>query len=198
VPQGKIVDAWAHPESDKLWCERIDIGEAEPREIASGLRAFYTLEEMHGARVVVVANLKDRKVLKLKARMLQPGQVFAARTHAHAPLTHARLHSRLVRPRQMAGFRSQGMVLCAANAAHDVVKFVAPPAGAPVGALVTFEGLPAAPASPSQVQKKKVFELVAPSLVTGAGGVCLCGDRPFTVEGFGTCTAPVAEGLSIS
>jgi hypothetical protein len=90
------------------------------------------------------------------------------------------------------------MVMCASNDPHDVVKFVAPPAGAPVGALVTFEGLPAAPATSSQEKKRKIFELVAPSLVTGAGGVCLCGDRPFTVEGFGTCTAPVAEGFHIS
>jgi len=60
--QGKIVEAWAHPDSDKLWCERIDIGEAEPREIASGLRAFYSQEEMQGANVIVLANLKDKKV----------------------------------------------------------------------------------------------------------------------------------------
>ena len=39
---GKILEAWPHPESDKLWCEKIDVGEPEPRLIASGLRAFYS------------------------------------------------------------------------------------------------------------------------------------------------------------
>ena len=40
VRVGKIVEAWEHPDSEKLWCERIDVGEEEPREIASGLRAY--------------------------------------------------------------------------------------------------------------------------------------------------------------
>ena len=30
-----------HPESEKLWCEEIDVGEEAPRQIASGLRQFY-------------------------------------------------------------------------------------------------------------------------------------------------------------
>ena len=47
VRVGKIVKAWAHPESEKLWCEQVDVGEKDeegnvvPREIASGLRAYY-------------------------------------------------------------------------------------------------------------------------------------------------------------
>jgi tRNA-binding EMAP/Myf-like protein len=30
----------------RLFCEEIDVGEAEPRQIASGLRPYYTLEQM--------------------------------------------------------------------------------------------------------------------------------------------------------
>jgi tRNA-binding EMAP/Myf-like protein len=41
---GKILEAWEHPESEKLYCEKIDIGEAEPRLIASGLGAYYSFE----------------------------------------------------------------------------------------------------------------------------------------------------------
>ena len=37
VRVGKIVEAWEHPDSEKLWVERIDVGEEEPRQIASGL-----------------------------------------------------------------------------------------------------------------------------------------------------------------
>merc|ERR1719253_1609651 len=37
---GRIKKVWEHPEADKLWCEEIDCGEAEPRQIASGLRNY--------------------------------------------------------------------------------------------------------------------------------------------------------------
>lgn len=47
---GKIVKAWPHPESEKLWCEEIDLGEAAPRQIASGLRQFYAeASDLEGA-----------------------------------------------------------------------------------------------------------------------------------------------------
>lgn len=60
---GKIVKAWPHPESEKLFCEEIDLGEDAPRQIASGLRAFYKTEELEGRRVVVLCNLKSRKLV---------------------------------------------------------------------------------------------------------------------------------------
>ena len=41
---GKIVDVWVHPESEKLYCEKIDIGNGEIREIASGLQAYVPIE----------------------------------------------------------------------------------------------------------------------------------------------------------
>ena len=63
VRVGQIVEAWEHPDSEKLWCERIDVGEEEPREIASGLRAYYaTAEELTGRKVLVVCNLKPAKL----------------------------------------------------------------------------------------------------------------------------------------
>jgi len=63
VRVGKIVEAWEHPDSEKLWCERIDVGEEEPREIASGLRAYYpTAEDLTGKKVLVVCNLKPAKL----------------------------------------------------------------------------------------------------------------------------------------
>ena len=50
-----------HETADKLYCEEIDVGEAEPRQIASGLVPHYTLEQMMGKRLIVVANLKVRQ-----------------------------------------------------------------------------------------------------------------------------------------
>ena len=59
---GKIVKAWEHESSDKLWCEEVDLGEESgPRKIASGLRAFYkSKDELEGRLVLVLCNLKAR------------------------------------------------------------------------------------------------------------------------------------------
>lgn len=46
---GKIVKVWKHPESTKLYCEQIDLGEGQPREIASGLQEFIPIEKMENA-----------------------------------------------------------------------------------------------------------------------------------------------------
>ena len=76
VRVGKIVEAWEHPDSDKLWVEKIDVGEVEvegegeeaketpaPRQIASGLRAHYaTAADLEGRAVIVVCNLKEAKL----------------------------------------------------------------------------------------------------------------------------------------
>lgn len=61
---GVIQKAWEHPEADKLFCEEIDIGEESgPRQIASGLKAHYNVEDLEGQRVLVLANLKARKLV---------------------------------------------------------------------------------------------------------------------------------------
>jgi phenylalanyl-tRNA synthetase alpha subunit len=60
---GVITKAWEHEEADKLFCEEIDIGEEEPRKIASGLRAHYKADDLAGQRVLVLANLKERKLV---------------------------------------------------------------------------------------------------------------------------------------
>jgi aminoacyl tRNA synthase complex-interacting multifunctional protein 1 len=60
---GIITKAWEHEEADKLFCEEIDVGEAEPRQIASGLREHYKVEDLEGQRVLVLANLKTRKLM---------------------------------------------------------------------------------------------------------------------------------------
>lgn len=60
---GVITKCWEHEEADKLFCEEIDIGEDEPRTIASGLKAHYKAEDLQGQRVLVLANLKQRKMV---------------------------------------------------------------------------------------------------------------------------------------
>ena len=43
---GRITKCWKHPEADSLYVEEVDVGEAEPRQICSGLVAFVPLEAM--------------------------------------------------------------------------------------------------------------------------------------------------------
>lgn len=66
-----------------------------------------------------------------------------------------------MQPKNLVGFKSHGMVLCAAQTNEDgseKVEFIEPPEGAPLGEVVTFEGLPPPqPFSGAQVEKKKIF-----------------------------------------
>lgn len=76
---GVITKVWNHPDSEKLYCEEIDVGEDEPKQIGSGLRAFYSLEEMQGRKVLVLLNLKPAKLGGFKSH----GMVLCASDEAH-------------------------------------------------------------------------------------------------------------------
>jgi len=63
VRVGKVVKAWHHPEADRLFVEEIDVGEPEgPRQIVSGLREHYKLEELQGRKLLVVCNMQPAKM----------------------------------------------------------------------------------------------------------------------------------------
>lgn len=73
---GQVVKVWNHPDADKLFCEEIDVGEESgPRQIASGLREYYSLDEMQGKKVLVVCNLKAAKIVGFTSN----GMVLAAK-----------------------------------------------------------------------------------------------------------------------
>merc|ERR1712154_15074 len=59
---GKIVEVSRHPDAEKLYVEKIDLGEPNPRTIVSGLVDFVPEEKMEGRMVVVLANLKPAKM----------------------------------------------------------------------------------------------------------------------------------------
>ena len=66
---------WNHESADKLFCEEVNVGEDAPREIASGLREYYSLEEMDNKKVLVVCNLKSVKIVGFASN----GMVLAAK-----------------------------------------------------------------------------------------------------------------------
>lgn len=102
---GIIRSVKKHESAEKLYCEEIDVGEDQPRAIASGLVPYYSLEEMQDRKIVVICNLK---------------------------------------PRNLVGFKSHGMVLCASKTLENgetKVEFVDPPANSSPGDRIIAEGV---------------------------------------------------------
>ncbi|RMG09782.1 MAG: methionine--tRNA ligase subunit beta, partial [Acidobacteria bacterium] len=65
---GEIKVAERVPNADKLLRFEVDIGEERPRQILAGLAQYYEPEKLIGRKVVVVANLKPRKMRGLESQ----------------------------------------------------------------------------------------------------------------------------------
>ena len=59
---GEVLTAGRIPKADKLLLLTIDVGEPEPRQVLAGIAQYYEPETLIGKKVVVVANLKPRKL----------------------------------------------------------------------------------------------------------------------------------------
>ncbi len=81
VRVGKIVECGPQPESEKLYIEKIDLGEPEgPRTILSGLNGKIPIDEMLSGLVIVFANLKPRPL----AGTMSNGMVMCASNEDHS------------------------------------------------------------------------------------------------------------------
>ena len=65
---GEIKVAERVPDADKLLRFEVDLGEDQPRQILAGLAEWYEPEKLIGRKVVVVANLKPRKMRGLESQ----------------------------------------------------------------------------------------------------------------------------------
>lgn len=59
---GEVLTAARIPKADKLLLLTIDVGETEPRQVLAGIAQYYEPDALVGKKVVVVANLKPRKL----------------------------------------------------------------------------------------------------------------------------------------
>ena len=59
---GEVRSAERIPKADKLLLMTVDIGEEKPRQILAGIAQYYEPEKLVGCKIVVVANLKPRKL----------------------------------------------------------------------------------------------------------------------------------------
>lgn len=70
---GEIIACEAVPKSKKLLCSQVKVG-SQIRQILSGIKAYYSPEEMVGKKVMVVTNLKPAKL----AGMMSEGMLLCA------------------------------------------------------------------------------------------------------------------------
>ncbi len=59
---GTVLSVSKHPDADKLLIVKIDTGDDKSRQVVAGLAEFFSPEELEGKQVVVVTNLKPRKL----------------------------------------------------------------------------------------------------------------------------------------
>ncbi|OWM84810.1 hypothetical protein CDL15_Pgr027597 [Punica granatum] len=161
---GRILKAWRHEEADTLYVEEVDVGEADPRIICSGLVKYVPLDLLQGRNVVVLANLKARN---------------------------------------MRGVKSSGMLMAASDASHENVELLVPPEGSLPGERIWFgsesdkETLPPV-ATPNQVQKKKIWEMVQPHLKTDESRNAILLGQHLMRTSVGAVTSPSLKNANIS
>jgi len=71
---GEILEVDDHPNADKLWVIKVDVGEADPRTLVAGLKEHYEKDDLIGKKVVVFMNLKPVELRGVKSG----GMVLAA------------------------------------------------------------------------------------------------------------------------
>lgn len=102
-----------------------------------------------------------------------------------------------LKAKNLVGFKSHGMVLCAAEPKGDgseKVEFVEPPHGAEIGETVSFEGLPPpAPVTAAQVEKKKIFQACLEGMKTTDDCIAAWKGHKF-VTSAGPCTTNTIAG----
>ncbi|CAN4077004.1 unnamed protein product [Withania somnifera] len=160
---GRILRAWRHEEADSLYVEEVDVGEAEPRIICSGLVKYVPLDHLQERSVIVLANLK---------------------------------------PRNMRGVKSNGMLMAASDASHENVELLEPPDGSVPGERIWFGSADEKDnlsdvATPNQVAKKKIWELVQPHLKTDGACVAALGTHCMRAS-TGVVVSPSLKDANIS
>ena len=63
----QVVDVREHPNADKLYILLVDAG-GERRQIVAGIRKDYTIDQLRGRKVVLLANLEPAKLRGVESR----------------------------------------------------------------------------------------------------------------------------------
>jgi len=185
---GRITRVWQHETADRLFCEEIDLGAAaaaaaaaaagggggsadrEIRQVVSGLRGHYSLEELQDRLVVVVCNLKESKF----QGVMSYGMVLAAK----------------------GGGGGGG----GGGDNNNKVELLTVPEGTAVGERVMLDGFAGAwpdPLTPARMKKVKGWEAVVPDLATNETGIA-CWRALALITSKGPCTVSSLVNMPIS
>jgi len=64
---GDVISVENHPDAERLYIMKVDLGEKEPRTLVAGLKAFYSPEELKGKTLVILSNLEPAKLRGVKS-----------------------------------------------------------------------------------------------------------------------------------
>ncbi len=64
---GTVISVEDHPDAEKLYILKIDLGEEEPRQIVTNLKTVYSRDQMLNRRLLVISNLKPAKFRGVKS-----------------------------------------------------------------------------------------------------------------------------------
>ncbi|KAI6069893.1 Multisynthetase complex auxiliary component p43 [Aix galericulata] len=165
---GCIITAEKHPDADSLYVEKVDVGEASPRTVVSGLVKHVPLD--------------------------QPIEIFGREESKDKMQNRMAILLCNLKPAKMRGVVSQAMVMCASS--PEKVEILAPPPGAVPGDRITFEGFPGDPEKELN-PKKKMWEQIQPDLHTNDQCVATYKGVPFEVKGKGVCRAETMANSGI-
>jgi len=73
---GTVKEVEKHPDADRLLLVRVDTGEEDLRQVVAGIADFFAPDDLLGKQVVVVCNLKPRKLRK----QLSQGMILAVKS----------------------------------------------------------------------------------------------------------------------
>ena len=76
---GRVLEAAAHPNADRLLVLKVDIG-SEQRQLVAGIRGYYEPEQLVGKLIVVLKNLAPRAMRGVESQ----GMLLAASTEDRA------------------------------------------------------------------------------------------------------------------
>lgn len=65
---GKVLDVEEIEGADLLWKISVDLGELGKRTICAGIKKYYSKEELKGKKIIVFANLAQRKIRGIESQ----------------------------------------------------------------------------------------------------------------------------------
>jgi len=147
-------------------------GEEEPRQIISGLRQYYEVDDLNDRSCLVVCNIPYIIIIIFSRVSKKIITIIIQQTNRKA---------------KVCGIESFGMVLCGIDSDKSMVEFVEPPSTATVGERVLIDDEEnEEPWRPNRIKKKKVWKKLSPELKL-VKGKAMFRDVPLTPLSGGYC-----------